>query len=338
VNVEDLHQVNDREKVRSTITALALDAGGDKGTLTLAPGFQVTFTTSTELEADDASLTFQQFVARVQAALAQTPPVFLGVRAERSPLNPLALGPGDAFPADKLELKPDVDQPRLKINITQANLVDAGAGGCTMAALDVTPVGCLRVLGVTVGIGAATELNAMNAGVVKAEFEGTVDCAKPVDATLDPDGSFFLKDGAQVLVDAHTDIDDESEHGDDEHLTLADVQAACAAAQPSPIEAEGEGVLVSENGAPPMIRATEVKFEQEEQDEIDVEFTGAIDAVGTDNVTVGGRMVAVDVNTRIERDDATIALADLHVGEVVEVKAVVGANGTLQAREIKVRE
>ena len=48
-------------------------------------------------------------------------------------------------------------------------------------------------------------------------------------ATLDPDGSFFLKDGTQVLVDAHTELDGESEHGDDGHLTLAQVQAACAA-------------------------------------------------------------------------------------------------------------
>ncbi len=277
VNVEDREEVDERETVRGRITALTLDAGGTGGTLTLAPGFQVTFTSSGMFETgDDMSLTFQQFVDRVQAALGQTPPVNLGVRAVRSaPLNPLALGAGDAFPAGKLELKPDVERPKLKINVTQANLVAGGDGDCTMAKLGVTPEGCLKVLGVTVGIASETELKAMNPGVVKVEFEGIVDCAKPIDAS-----SFFLKDGAQVLVDDHTEVEAEGE--DEEHLTLAEVKTACAATPAPEIESEGEGVLTSSSGQPPVIRATEVKFEQEEQEQIDAEFEGTIEAIGTD--------------------------------------------------------
>jgi uncharacterized protein DUF5666 len=336
VNVEDHEEDDDRETVRGQISAVTVDAGGSSGTLTLAPGFKVTFASSTAFETgDDTSLTLQQFVDRVHAALGQSPAVLLGVRAERSPLTPLALGPGDPFPATKLELKPDVERPKLKINVTKANLVAAGDGDCTMAVLGVTPTGCLKVLGVTVGIAAETDLKAMNPGVVKAEFEGVVDCAKPIDAS-----SFFLKSGAQVMVDEHTQVEGEGEHGD-EHLSLADVKTACAATPAPEIDAEGEGVLVSGSGEAVVIRATEVKFEREEDEAIEAEFTGTIDAIGTDNITVSGRVVMIDANTQIEQEgsgESHITLADLHTGQTVEVKAVVDASGKLLAREIKVRE
>ena len=42
VNVEDHEEVDDHESVRGEITALTVS--GDNGTLTLAPGFKVTFT------------------------------------------------------------------------------------------------------------------------------------------------------------------------------------------------------------------------------------------------------------------------------------------------------
>ena len=323
VNVEDHEEMDDRESVRGQISALTVS--GDNGTLTLAPGFQVTFTSTTMFETgEDTSLTFQQFVDRVQGALGQSPAVMLGVRAERSLLTPLALGPGDAFPATKLEFKPDVQRPKLKINVTAANLVAAGDGDCTMTALGVAPVGCLKVLGVTVGIAAETELKAMNPGVVKAEFEGTVDCAKTFDAS-----SFFLKNGTQVLIDDHTEIENEG-----------DVQTACSATPAPDIRAEGEGVLVSASGESPVIRATEVKFEREEDEDIEAEFTGVIDSIGTDNITVSGRVVMVDSTTEIERDgdgESHITLADLHTGQMVEVRAIVDASGDLLARRIKVR-
>ena len=329
VNVEDREEVDERETVRGKITALTTNAGA--GTLTLAPGVQVTFTSSTMFQdGDEMSITAQQFVDRVQAALGQTPAVNLGVRAVRSaPLHPLALAPGDAFPADKIQLKPDVERPKLKLNVTQANLVAVGSGDCTMAALGVTPDGCLKVLGITVGIASETELNEMNPGVVKVEFEGIVDCSKTIDAS-----SFFLKSGAQILVDEHTQVESEGEH---EHLTLDQVKTACGATHAPEIQAEGEGVLTSSSGQPPVIRATEVKFEQENEEDIEAEFEGTIEAIGSDNITVGTRKVMVDANTEIERGDMKIALTDLHVGEEVEVKAVVDASGGLLAKEIRVR-
>ena len=335
VNVEDNEEVDDRESVRGEITALTVSGGN--GTLTLAPGFQVTFSATTMFETDDdLSLTSQQFVDRVQAALAQTPAVNLGIRAERAAMNPLALGPSDAFPADKIELKPDVDRPKVKINVAQANLVTAGDGDCTLAKLGVTPDGCIKVLGVTVGIANETELKAMNPGVVKIEFEGLVDCAKTIDAS-----SFFLKDGAQIMVDANTRIESGHEgEGGDDHLTLDQVKTACAATPAPAIEAEGEGVLTSASGQPVVIRATEVKFEDEAEAEIEAEFSGTITAIGTDNITVGDRVVMVDANTQFEREgsgESHITFADLHTGDMVEVKAIMDANGKLLAREIKVR-
>ena len=190
------------------------------------------------------------------------------------------------------------------------------------------------MLGVTVGIANETELKAMNPGIVKVEFEGVVDCAKTIDAS-----SFFLKSGAQVLVDEHTQVESEGDQAA-EHLSLADVMAACAATPAPDIDAEGEGVLVSGSGETPVIRATEVKFEREEDEAIEAEFSGTIDAIGTDNITVSGRKVMIDANTEIEREgsgESHITLADLQTGQTVEVKAIVDAAGNLLAREIKVR-
>ena len=116
--------------------------------------------------------------------------------------------------------------------------------------------------------------------------------------------------------------------------------AACAATPAPDIDAEGEGVLVSGSGETPVIRATEVKFEREEDEAIEAEFSGTIDAIGTDNITVSGRKVMIDANTEIEREgsgESHITLADLQTGQTVEVKAIVDAAGNLLAREIKVR-
>ena len=108
-------------------------AGG--GTLTLAPGFGVTFSGSTKFEAAGVELTMQQFVDRVQGALGQAPPVLLPVEAKRTPVNPLALGPDDPLPAVKLELKSVPRLPQVELNVTQDNLVSAGSPGCDAALL-----------------------------------------------------------------------------------------------------------------------------------------------------------------------------------------------------------
>jgi uncharacterized protein DUF5666 len=339
VNVENGEQVNDPERVRSRITALALNSAGDTGTLTLEPGFKVTFTQSSKFEVGDSDGTFQQFVDTVKAALAMSPQVLLGVRAERSPMNPLALGPSDAFPAAKLVLRGiEGGHPKVRINVTQANLVDAGSGVCTMAQLGVTPDGCLEVLGVTIGIAPGTDIDENNPGVIKAEFEGVVDCAQPIDSTLDPDGSFFLKGGPQVLVNQDALGDgDAGDRGDDEaRLTLGQVAKACAATPAPEIRTEGEGVLMSTS--PATIRATQVKFEQENVESVEVELQGAIDTIDATakTIKIGDHTIDVGDNTQIEHDGTKLTLADLKVGDMVEVRGTLQSDGSILASEIRV--
>lgn len=52
------------------------------------------------------------------------------------------------------------------------------------------------------------------------------------------------------------------------------------------------------------------------------DFTGTIDALDASGLTVSGKRFAVDANTVIRRNGATISLGDLQVGEQVEVQAL----------------
>ena len=338
VNVQNGEQVNDAERVRSRITALALNAAGDTGTLTLEPGFKVTFTKNSTFEVGDSDASFQTFVDTVKAALAMSPQVLLGVRAQRSPMNPLALGPNDAFPAARLVLRGiEGGHPKVRINVTQANLVDAGSGDCTMAKLGLTPEGCLDVLGVTIGIAPGTDIDENNPGVIKAEFEGVVDCAQPIDSTLDPDGSFFLKGGPQVLVnqDALGDGDGGERDDDGARVTLGQVAKACATTPAPEVRTEGEGVLMS--GSPAVIRATQVKFEQENAEAVEVELQGAIAAIDQTKktITIGDHTIDVGDGTQIDHDGTKLTLADLKVGDMVEVRGTLQSDGSILASEIR---
>jgi Domain of unknown function (DUF5666) len=68
-----------------------------------------------------------------------------------------------------------------------------------------------------------------------------------------------------------------------------------------------------------------------------VEFEGPIESITPPDLQVAGRVVTTDAETKIVRGDRRIGLADLQVGESVEVKAVVRA-GALLARKIKVHD
>ncbi len=80
------------------------------------------------------------------------------------------------------------------------------------------------------------------------------------------------------------------------------------------------------------IDADEIEVEGDE-----VEFSGAIGMIAAPNLTVAGRTVVTDAETEIERDDAKIGVADLHVGDVVEVEGTLQADGSVLAREIQVQ-
>ena len=80
-----------------------------------------------------------------------------------------------------------------------------------------------------------------------------------------------------------------------------------------------------------------IEADEIELDEDEAEFSGAIEAIAAPNLTVAGRKVVTDAQTEIERDDAKITLADLHVGDVVAVEGTPQADGSVLAREIEVR-
>lgn len=67
-----------------------------------------------------------------------------------------------------------------------------------------------------------------------------------------------------------------------------------------------------------------------------VEFEGTVEAVGASSLTVSGHVFLVNAGTKIKRDDHTIALADVKVGDKVEGEGVVQADGSVLATKIKV--
>jgi len=262
VKVQDPLDVTSHERVESRVTDVMLSTGGEQGILTLEPGFQVSFTQNTKFAAGEVALTLQQFVDQVNAALATNPRVFLPVEAERSPASPLVLGPGDPFPAAQLDLEDEVRGPELHININSANLVEPGVGDCTVATLGASPLGCLRLLGVTIGVDHTTEFEAVLLGVVETRFEGVVDC-NTLSVTSAHEGSFSLV-GQTTMIEIVAATKLELESGDDEQLAdLAAVQAACAASPPQMVHVDGEGIPGMTAGT---IEATEAEFEVEEQE------------------------------------------------------------------------
>jgi len=66
-----------------------------------------------------------------------------------------------------------------------------------------------------------------------------------------------------------------------------------------------------------------------------ITVVGAITAVGTSSITISGLAVDTDANTRIEDRGATLALSDLHVGDVVRVEGTLQAAGKVLASEIE---
>lgn len=95
------------------------------------------------------------------------------------------------------------------------------------------------------------------------------------------------------------------------------------------VEVEGslddDGVLV----------ATEIDFEDLDDREASVEFEGSVDAVSEDSIEVLGVTIAVDGRTLLsdDRDDVrAFRLADLMVGDVVEVGAVMDGDSLLAVK------
>jgi hypothetical protein len=147
-------------------------------------------------------------------------------------------------------------------------------------------LGCVKVLGLTIGIDATTELKANHEGIEEAEFEGVLDCAT-LTVAGPRQGSFTLPNGTVIQLDPAV-VRIEAEDGHDGKLgDLAAVQAACTAGQK--VKAEGEGVRIADN--PVTFSATKVEFEVEDEQHQPglVEFQGAVSAVNLTDRTVSIR-------------------------------------------------
>ncbi len=82
----------------------------------------------------------------------------------------------------------------------------------------------------------------------------------------------------------------------------------------------------------------------DDDDDNEVEFTGAIESIGTSSLVVAGRTVLVDASTRIEGDASEhgggddLTLSDLAVGDVLEVEGDEQADGSVLARKIELED
>ncbi len=236
VEAEETEDLTDEEKIESRITAI-----DPAGNITLAlGGLVVTFDGATDFESDDGHLTMQQFIDRVEAALATG--VQPAVEAKRPPPDQ-PQDPNDAtFHAGELDLDHDADEDEIEMNVDADNISGVSA---------TSPDAILTVLGLAIEIdvsGGRTELESeIEDDRLESEFEGDV---ASVSGSL-----VTLTDGTVIEIVVGTEIeqaDDEGELG-----SLAAVEAALAAGLV--VEADGEGVVTATS--PRTITASEIEFE-----------------------------------------------------------------------------
>ncbi len=291
VEVKESEDLMDEEEIESRITAI-----DPAGNLTLAlGGLVVGFDAGTQFEAEDGQhLTMQEFVTRVQDALAagENPPV----EAKRNPAD-APQDPDDAtFLATELELDDEADEDEIEINVDADNL-----------AITATPPpdAILTVLNLPIELdvtGGVTELEAEidDDRREEVDFEGMV-------ASVNG-SSFTLTDGTVVEIVDGT----ENEHCDDhdELCSLAEVEQALAAG--FLVEAEGEGVVTGTD--PLTIAASEVEFEIEDDDDDlpgDLEFedrVASVDVAGRTLTLANGTIVQVANDQLIDHSGDLLTL------------------------------
>ena len=148
----------------------------------------------------------------------------------------------------------------------------------------------------------------------EAELRGAIQ-------SIDLATSSLVVAGKKVVVNASTRI--LGQH--DAPLTLKDLKVG------QTVEVEGTAQ------ADQSILARKVKLEDDNDDDHEAEFTGAIQSInaGAGSLVVAGRSVSTNAQTRILGDhDQKLTLADLKVGQKVEVEGVAQGSGVL-ARKIK---
>lgn len=249
VELEGSIERSDEEAVESPVTGIT--AGADEATLTMAlGGLQIVFDRASRLEDEEGSLTFDEFVARIEAALAAGRQPF--IEAKRPPPAEPQAPDVTTFFATRIELEDeDEDDLELEINIDADNLIqnDSPPPNGWIAAL-----GLMIELRVDEGITELEEEN-IDADEEQDELEGLVE-------TADLNARTFTLIGSDVLIRIvdGTDIEDD---GDEKTLaTLGAVQSALEAG----LRVEAEVETIVETADPPVLIATEVEFEVEDND------------------------------------------------------------------------
>jgi len=149
----------------------------------------------------------------------------------------------------------------------------------------------------------------------KVEFDGAVE---------EVSASSLKVAGHVVLVNADTKI----KRGG-QTIGLADVKVGERAEVQASVQADGS------------LLAIKVKIEDDSNDDQNdergqVDFSGHIDSISPPALVVSGRKVVTNSSTRIRRGDKTVTLADLKVGDKVEVEGASQPDGSVLANKIKV--
>lgn len=157
----------------------------------------------------------------------------------------------------------------------------------------------------------------------EVELRGVIDSVTPPNLTVA---------GRVVVTDSTTEFE-AGDDGDGE-LTLADFHAGDTV--------KVEGMLQPDSTI--LAREIELRRGEAEQpdqpEENEVQFDGVIDSVTPpDRLLVSGRVVVVDSNTEIRRDEGgdDLSFGDLLAGDTVEVEGTLQPDSTVLAKEIEVR-
>lgn len=180
-------------------------------------------------------------------------------------------------------------------------------------------------LGMTVEVEGSVDMGAF----VAAEVE--VEAAEDEGDEVEAEGPITELGAASLTVDgvtfAVTD-DTEIEGEDDAVLTFADLALG--------LIVEVEGVVGADGPVAEEIQVEDLEGGEDEGDDEEVEVTGSVEVLGEADLTVAGLRFAVTAETEIVGlDDEPLTLADLVVGETVEVEGYEDEAGTLIAETVE---
>lgn len=147
----------------------------------------------------------------------------------------------------------------------------------------------------------------------EVEVKGNIEAVN--DSSITVNGTVFIVN-SQTVIKGHNH----------QNLTLADLSEGTFVEVKAQVQADGSYL------------ALKIKVEERENYSLDVEIRGKIDSVGTDLLIVSAQQVFVTGQTEIKihgHDQGS--LADLQPGMKVDVEAYRANDGSLVAREIKVK-